>query len=230
MPTPSTVVVYGLILAGGRSTRFNHVDKGLYKINGKPMVQYVIERLQPQVKGISISCNNNQATYLDIVKHSHCSNNFSASAACFSDSRLGQNKGPLAGIYEFLSDLNDNINLEQHQHHNLVMICSCDMPLIPEDIVTTLHSALNNKQTNAAYVVQGEQKHFLLCLVHAAPALQVLQLMLNKPKQYELRSFSVKNWLTLLAATEVELPHHNEILVNINTQADISRLKLPPSF
>ena len=45
---PSTDIT-GLILAGGRGTRMGSVDKGLQLLDGRPMVQHVLQRLQPQV-------------------------------------------------------------------------------------------------------------------------------------------------------------------------------------
>ncbi|QSA19931.1 NTP transferase domain-containing protein, partial [Vibrio furnissii] len=37
-----------VILAGGQASRMGGNDKGLIKLNDKPLVQHVLERLQPQ--------------------------------------------------------------------------------------------------------------------------------------------------------------------------------------
>ena len=40
--------IAGVILAGGRGRRMGGVDKGLQDLQGRPMVQWVLERLAPQ--------------------------------------------------------------------------------------------------------------------------------------------------------------------------------------
>ena len=48
----------GIILAGGKSSRMGE-DKGLVLLNGKPMIQYVIEALKEVVSNIIIISNIN---------------------------------------------------------------------------------------------------------------------------------------------------------------------------
>ena len=55
--------VTGVILAGGRGRRMGGEDKGLMMLNGLPLYQHVLQRLQPQVAGICISANRNIERY-----------------------------------------------------------------------------------------------------------------------------------------------------------------------
>ena len=49
-----------VILAAGRSTRFNHlIPKQLYPLNGKPIMQHSIDILQKYVDDIIIITNSN---------------------------------------------------------------------------------------------------------------------------------------------------------------------------
>ncbi len=63
----------GIILAGGKSSRMGE-DKGLVLLNGKPMIQYVIEALKGVVSDIIIISNNASynkfgiPVYPDIIK------------------------------------------------------------------------------------------------------------------------------------------------------------------
>ena len=41
--------ITGVILAGGRARRMGGADKGLVLFNGKPLIEYVIDALEPQV-------------------------------------------------------------------------------------------------------------------------------------------------------------------------------------
>ena len=56
-------MITGVILAGGLGRRMGGVDKGLQQLNGKPMVQWAIERFAPQVDELLINANQNAERY-----------------------------------------------------------------------------------------------------------------------------------------------------------------------
>lgn len=101
----------GIILAGGKSSRMGE-DKGLVLLNGKPMIQYVIEALKEVVSDISIISNNESynkfgvPVYADIIK----------------------DKGPVGGIYTGL----------YHSKTELNFCISCDVPMISSDFILWL--------------------------------------------------------------------------------------------
>ena len=105
----------GIILAGGKSSRMGE-DKGLVLLNGKPMIQYVIEALKEVVSDIIIISNNASynkfrvPVYSDIIK----------------------DKGPVGGIYTGL----------YHSTTELNFCISCDVPMISSDFIFWL---LNKK-------------------------------------------------------------------------------------
>ena len=49
--------VSGIILSGGKSTRMG-MDKGLIELKGKPMIQHVIDHIDPICNEILISAND----------------------------------------------------------------------------------------------------------------------------------------------------------------------------
>ncbi|MFS1539938.1 MAG: NTP transferase domain-containing protein [Candidatus Phlomobacter fragariae] len=51
------------MLAGGQAWRMNEGDKGLIQIAGKPLYQYVVSRLLPQVNYLFINANRNITEY-----------------------------------------------------------------------------------------------------------------------------------------------------------------------
>ena len=55
--------VSGIILAGGLGRRMGGVDKGLELLQGRPMIEHVLERLRPQVGEIVINANQNLERY-----------------------------------------------------------------------------------------------------------------------------------------------------------------------
>jgi molybdopterin-guanine dinucleotide biosynthesis protein A len=41
--------ITGVVLAGGRATRWDGRDKGLIQVSGRPMISHVLDALAPQV-------------------------------------------------------------------------------------------------------------------------------------------------------------------------------------
>ena len=56
-------MIAGLILAGGQGTRMGGVDKPLLPLGGRRILDFVLERLQPQVSALAISANGDPARY-----------------------------------------------------------------------------------------------------------------------------------------------------------------------
>ena len=53
----------GVLLAGGRSSRMGGGDKCLLPPGGRPMLDYIINRLRPQVSDLVINANGNVARF-----------------------------------------------------------------------------------------------------------------------------------------------------------------------
>ncbi len=100
--------ITGIVLAGGKSSRMG-TDKGIIDLNGKRIVQHVLDALAPVVDKILIIANNNHynnfgyPVYRDIIKDS----------------------GPLGGIYTGLVNSNTEKNI----------VLSCDIPFITTQMI-----------------------------------------------------------------------------------------------
>ena len=55
--------VTAVILAGGLARRMSGQDKGLMRINGRPLIEHIIAALKPQVSAILINANRNLDQY-----------------------------------------------------------------------------------------------------------------------------------------------------------------------
>ncbi|MGP3697841.1 molybdenum cofactor guanylyltransferase MobA [Rhodobacter sp. NSM] len=55
--------LFGLILAGGQGRRMGGTDKAFLALAGKPLVQFAVERLGPQVEELAISANGDPARF-----------------------------------------------------------------------------------------------------------------------------------------------------------------------
>ncbi len=134
--------VTGVVLAGGQGRRMGSVDKGLQPLRGKPMVQWVLERLAPQVQEIVINANQNLESYRRLG-HDVVSDEISGFA------------GPLAGLHAGL----------RRATHPLVATVPCDSPFLPADLVSRLRAAL--KDNDLAVAKTGEQAHPVFCLLRS---------------------------------------------------------------
>lgn len=125
--------ITGLILAGGRGTRMGGVDKGLQLLDGHPMVQHVLQRLQPQVQHVHINANQNLDTYAAL------------GLPVWSDA-IPDFAGPLAGLQTGL----------MHCPTPYLVTAPCDSPFLPTDLVARLSTALQHAGAELALAVTGE--------------------------------------------------------------------------
>lgn len=107
-----------VILAGGQASRMGGNDKGLIKLNGKPLIAHVIDRLIPQTSNISINANRNHDKYNEFGN-------------VISDQFSGY-PGPLGGIHSGL------VNTKTEW----VGFVPCDSPLISPDLVQRMCNAV----------------------------------------------------------------------------------------
>jgi len=138
--------ITGLILAGGKGTRMGSVDKGLQMFRGKPMVEQVLQRLQPQVGTLIINANR----HLDV---------YEAFGVPVVPDEISGFAGPLAGLHAGLS----------HCETPYLVTAPCDSPFLPMNLVDKLSEALVAAQADIAVAVTGDsetqQRHPVFCLL-----------------------------------------------------------------
>lgn len=116
----------GVILAGGRSSRMGQEHKALLQLNGRSMLARVIDRLQPQVEPLMLSCAAETAP-LEIFR------------LPLVPDLLPGFQGPLTGLYSALQYLADT------GQHNGLIVCPCDAPFIPVKLVEVLLDAVQDE-------------------------------------------------------------------------------------
>ena len=138
--------ITGLILAGGKGTRMGSVDKGLQIFRGKPMVEHIVQRLQPQVGKLIINANRHQGVY-------------EAFGALVVPDEISGFAGPLAGLHAGLSRCESPY----------LVTAPCDSPFLPMNLVDELSEALMAAQADIAVAVTGDgatqQRHPVFCLL-----------------------------------------------------------------
>ena len=192
------MLIKGLVLAGGAGSRMGSIDKGLYVLNEKPLVDWVIESLSNQCDELIISCNRNveqyqQRGYLTIQDDGF-------------DSTDVDYQGPLAGITQAINHLQSS-----HSQFDYLMICPCDTPYIPTDMVAKLHQQITAKNTDVAVVHDGERRHNLHCLI------KVEQLP-NLAKFYTNGGRAIREWFDNIKQINVDFSDRQQAFININTQ------------
>ena len=139
--------ITGLILAGGAARRMGGGDKGLTELAGKPLIEYALARLAPQVDALIINANRNVARYAD---YGH---------PVVTDQRQGF-QGPLAGMASGLKAAETEF-----------MVCApCDSPLLPEDLVGRLFRQLREQDAELSVAHNGERLQPVFTLMRAALA------------------------------------------------------------
>ena len=137
-----TISISAVILAGGQAKRMGGVDKGLQPLQGKPLFQFIYDRLHLQVEHISVNANRNQAIYAV------------AGLPVFGDNIEGF-QGPLSGILTAL----------ERADTDFVLFVPCDSPFFPDNLLEKLKSAVVFRGVSIAYVHDGEREHPTFCLM-----------------------------------------------------------------
>ena len=177
----------GLILAGGAGRRMGGADKGLQHVQGKPLVQHVIERLAPQVNALWISANRNMSTYADFGH------------PVFSDEEQWHAQGPLAGIASFEAFL--------PAQYDAVQIMPCDVPFFPLDLTAQLWSHLSDAPM--IYPCTNDAAHYTCVLIRRSYLSSALLQLANQQR-------SLRTWLHNNNAVALT-GFNSSDFVNINT-------------
>ena len=192
------VRVTGLVLAGGQGRRMGGVDKGLQVLRGRPMVEWVLDRLRPQVADVIINANQNQAEYARY------------GARVVAD-EIGGFAGPLAGLH---AGMKANV-------HPFLVTVPCDSPFLPPDLVARLHAALVAKHADLAVAKTGDQPHPVFALVRESLAGHLAQFLAGGGRK-------IDAWYASLKVVEVPFDDEAEAFSNINTRDELAAFEREP--
>ena len=188
--------ITGVILAGGRGTRMGGVDKGLVKLDGKPLIEHVILRLQPQVPHIIISANRNQDEYAHY------------GFAVISDEVESNDAGPLAGIFSALT----------YATTEYILTVPCDAPRLPHDLAARLLQQLELENTRACMAHDGTRAQPIFTLLHTCLRDDVLRAL-------RAGEHKVRLWLQHRGCSSADFSDRAECFINLNTAENIAEFK-----
>ncbi|MCF1182684.1 molybdenum cofactor guanylyltransferase [Marichromatium gracile] len=146
-PSKAHEAITGVILAGGRARRMGGMDKGLIRVAGRPLIEWALTALHPQVDSILISANRNLERY-------------SAYGHPVIRDPLPDYPGPLAGI----------LGAMRTASTDWILTLPCDAPLPPRDLLARLRTALTEQGAVVACAHDGVRPQPLHALLPTALA------------------------------------------------------------
>lgn len=188
--------ISSIILAGGRATRMNGLDKGLVLLQHKPLISYVITRLKPQVNEIFINANREIATY-------------EAFGYTVLQDETDDFLGPLAGF---------SLGL-QHAKHDFVLTVPCDSPLLPLDLAERLYNGMAASLADIAVASSDENAHPVFCLMKKNVLPSLTEYLASGERK-------VSAWQKSQKYIEVDFSDCAEAFTNLNTFEDLRALEL----
>jgi molybdopterin-guanine dinucleotide biosynthesis protein A len=188
-------LLYGLVLAGGRSSRFGS-DKALARLNRVSLLETAVNHLSLNCREVAVSAppGSGAAELADslglVVLHD----------------RPGDVAGPLAGVRAGLTWAGGCGG-------EWLATVPCDAPLLPADIVARLLEALDEAPAAVAETEEGVEP---LCAVWKLSALDALEAELADG-----RHPPVHQVLERLGAARVGFPDPG-LFLNVNTPEDLA--------
>ena len=185
----------GVILAGGRATRMGGRDKGLLQLAGKPMVEWVMAALRPQVADIIINANRNLDAY-------------AAYGYRVVSDRLHGFCGPLAGIASSMESASTPY----------IVTTPCDSPLVPLDLAYRLYQALHINRAEISVAHNGERLQPVFALLTRTLSSSLLSYL-------ETGERKIDTWYSRHKLAIVDFSDSVDAFININTPAEIQAVE-----
>ena len=165
--------VAAVILAGGAGSRMGGADKGLLDYQGRPLIEWVLAALTPQVEEIVISANRNLDTYATYGQR-------------VLPDTLPDYPGPLAGVLAAF----DAVNADW------LVVAPCDTPHLPADLALRLLGAAQLECVPLAVAADAARVHHS-CFIVRTDQRDHLAAFLARGER------AVRHWQAGLASTTV---------------------------
>lgn len=134
-----------VIIAGGKGSRLNNLDKGLVVYKNRPIIEHILHRLKEKAEHILINANRNHKIYQQY------------GYPVFSDDLLDY-QGPLAGI---------STAMQQAKTSHIITL-PCDAPWFPDDYLSRMLNTLNLLGTPITVAHDGKRLQPLHALLPIA--------------------------------------------------------------
>jgi molybdenum cofactor guanylyltransferase len=193
MPADTRVPVEDIsavILAGGKARRMGGEDKGLIELQGRPLLDYIISALRPQVGEILINANRNLGRY-------------SAFGYPVKQDMLGDFFGPLVGMATGM----------QATVKPYLLTVPCDSPFVPTQLVESLYCALISETAEISVAHDGVRMQPVFALLDC----QLLPSLLDYLNE---GGRKIDTWYAQQRLTLADFSASSEMFLNLNTPED----------
>lgn len=188
--------ITGIILAGGRARRMGGQDKGLIQLGMKPMIEYVLNAIEPQVDAIIINANRNQTTY---EKYGFPVVADQIEGYC----------GPLAGMASGL----------QISETPFIVTAPCDSPLIPDNLVHKLYSTLQQENAEICTAFSNGRLQPVFTLMKTELLSSMLDFLNNGDRK-------IDRWFEKHHLAIADFSDQPETFININSAEELAAIEL----
>tara|TARA_Y100000816_G_C26049866_1_gene550381 strand:+ start:54 stop:662 length:609 start_codon:yes stop_codon:yes gene_type:complete len=187
--------ILGVILAGGKSSRFGS-NKSLSNLSNTKLIQHVINKISKYFSDILIVSNDSKLVLED------------PNIKIIKDCRDGY-LGPLVGVLSAMKYANQN------NKYNWVITFPCDTPFFDKIIIEKLINKTSSKKEKIFLIKEKKQRHNIFGIWSTS-----LEKILEQDINNNFRK--VQLWVDKIGCSYIEkdIKNENEFL-NINTKKDL---------
>jgi len=182
--------ITGVILAGGRSRRMGGEDKGLVRIDGRPMIDHIIRVLSPQIGPLLINANRNLDHYRGF-------------GYPVIPDIMGDFYGPLVGMASAL----------QATETDYLLCVPCDSPLLPSNLSQALYQALHAQQAEIGVAHDGVRMQPVFALLRR-------NLLMDLLTYLEAGGRKIDTWYVRHRLVMVDFSDRADTFFNVNTRQE----------
>jgi len=187
--------ITAVVLAGGRGRRFSGRDKGLIEFKRCPIIEHVIQAIEPQVQAVMINANRSESQYM---RYGH---------PIIKDELSGF-QGPLAGFSTAMAQASTS--------HILTL--PCDGPFVSADYALRMAAALADGPAELAVAHDGER-------MQPVHALLPTSLSGSLQRFLESGDRKIDRWYAQHECVLVDFSDSPRIFKNINTLEQLDALE-----
>tara|TARA_B100000965_G_scaffold286732_1_gene244555 strand:+ start:121 stop:729 length:609 start_codon:yes stop_codon:yes gene_type:complete len=189
--------ILGIVLAGGRSQRFGE-DKSQVKLDGKILIDHILNEISDGFKEILIVSNNK-------IKFKHSDN-----ISMIRD--LKKDQGPLGGILSAMKWIK-----EKRKNYKWISTFPVDTPFFKKEILQNFLHEINLEESKLFFIKSNNTVHNIFG-IWSIDLMEKLEEDLNNGDR------KVESWANSVGAKVISMEFINEDpFFNINTKEDLEK-------
>ena len=191
--------ILGTVLAGGKSQRFGE-DKSQAKLDGKVLIDYILNEISDEFKEILIVSNNK-------IKFKNSDN-----ISIIGD--LKKDQGPLGGVLSAMKWIK-----EKNKDYKWISTFPVDTPFFKKEILQNFLREINLEESNLFFIKSNNTRHNIFG-IWSIDLMEKLEEDLNNGKR------KVELWANSVGVKVINMEFINEDpFFNINTKDDLEKAK-----